>query len=285
MNSESVQKMNRNKIGRRFKFSQGLISAAFAVKCALRLGYRQLQGFMEDVCSQIKKQMPNFRTIWWRIDQMRNEGIIMNVPSGRHTVIAIDSTGLRPVNDGEYRAMKYDKRREWVKLHIAVDVETNCILNFKISKGNVHDSLKFKRLAQPFSKNICEIFADKGYDSSEIFEFCKKRGIFAGIPVRLNANNSNSNSVARKEAIEAQLKMRLQRGSCRLNRHLTTEIKSINQEEWKKNVKYGRRSTVESVFSKYKRTLGETLFSRKWKNREKEIVAKINLLNRFATIN
>ena len=94
-----MQKLNKNKVGRPFRFSTGLISAAFAIKCVLRLAYRELEGFMDDISSKLKIKVPNFRTIWWRIDRMKNDGVKFNI-NQRHTIIAIDSTGLRPINGG-----------------------------------------------------------------------------------------------------------------------------------------------------------------------------------------
>jgi transposase len=280
MESDSLSKMNLNKRGKPFKFCSALISAAFAVKCTLRLAYRQLEGFIKDVSSGLKLAIPNFRTIWWRIDRMENEGIKLNISERKNLIVAIDSTGLRPVNDGEYRAMKYDKRREWIKLHAVVDVKTKEILSIKITKGNTNDCTEFEEVMGPISQNVSSVFADKAYDTVKIFDFCAKNGIFAGIPVKLNASNHNK-SKHRRDAIMDQVKMDLKRGSCRLNRYLTREQREKNQEEWKLRVGYGRRVLIESAFSRYKRVVGETLFSRKEGNIEKEVIAKINLSNQF----
>jgi len=38
--------------------------------------------------------------------------------------VVIDSTGIKNRNDGEYRATKYGKKKEWCKIHIAVDSKT-----------------------------------------------------------------------------------------------------------------------------------------------------------------
>lgn len=83
MESESLQKMNRNKVGRRFRFCAGLISAAFAIKCVFRIGYRQLEGFMKDVSDKLHRSIPNFRTIWWRVDRMKNDGIKFGIHEGK----------------------------------------------------------------------------------------------------------------------------------------------------------------------------------------------------------
>jgi hypothetical protein len=68
------------------------------------------------------------------------------------------------------------------------------------------------------------------------------------------------------------------------NRFLTKEKRERNLEKSKKKVRYGRMVLVESAFSRYKRVVGETLFSKKIENIEKEIVAKTNILNKFATM-
>lgn len=284
--SDSLQKLNKNKVGKPFQFSTGLISAAFVVKCTLRLGYRQLEGFMRDVSDKLHKRIPNFRTIWWRVNKMKNEGLKFNQHEGKSKVIAIDSTGMRPVNDGEYRAMKYDKRREWIKLHAVVDIKTKEIINIKITKGNVHDSVEFFNVVKPISDLTSEILGDKAYDSRKIFEFCKGNDIISTIPVKLNANNTSLGfkSKVRREEIEKQLGLICKPGYNKRHRYISKETKIENQNKWKLNVGYGRRSIVESSFSRYKRLLGENLFSKKAENIEKEITTKINILNKFAVM-
>lgn len=280
--SESLQKMNKNKVGRRFRFCAGLISAAFAVKCVFRLAYRQLEGFMKDISDKLHKRIPNFRTIWWRIDRMKSEGVKFDTCE-RHQVIAIDSSGLRPINDGEYRMMKYGKMREWIKIHFAIDIRTKEILNLVVTKGNVGDCREFKSLVEPLTQTS-EVLADGAYCSTEIYEFCDKRNITPTIPVKLNFSNTYITSKTRRKMLEEQLGLNCKRGSTRLNRFLSKECREQNQERWKKEVGYGRRVLVESAFSRYKRVVGETLFSKKFGNIEKEIVAKSNVLNKFATM-
>jgi transposase len=285
LESESLRSINKGKVGRKFKFSTGLISAAFAVKCVFRIGYRQLEGFIEDISDKLHKSIPNFRTIWWRIDKMKNQGIKFGIHEGKHTIVAIDSTGLRPLNDGQYRAIKYGVVKEWVKLHAVVDIKTKEILNVSITKGDCHDNPQFKKMVKPIAPEVSAIFADKAYDAVETFEFCRENNIFPGIPVKLNATNhhGSSKSRMRRDMIESQLGLRCKPGAARRNMFLTPKMREENQKLWKVNVGYGRRSTIESSFSRYKRILGENLFSRKNKNIEKEIVAKINILNKFAT--
>ena len=217
---------------------------------------------------------------------MKNDGIKFSVHKGKHTVIAIDSTGLRPVNDGEYRSFRYDNRKEWIKLHAVIDVKTKEILNVKVTKGNVNDCLEFSDVINPVSEISSEILADKGYDSTKIFEYCDRNNIICRIPVKLNATNRSKRSAPRRNAIEEQLKIICKPGYASRGLHcVPKEDREKNQEQWKIDVKYGRRSLIESSFSRYKRILGENVFSRKTGNIEKEITAKVNVLNQFTVAN
>ncbi len=284
MESETLQKMNKNKVGRPFRFSTGLITAAFAVKCILRFGYREIEGFVDDISSKLKIKVPNFRTIWWRIDRMKNEGIKFNI-NEKHTVIAIDASGLRPVNDGEYRMMKYSKFREWIKIHTAIDPKSKEYLNVVVTKGNVGDCREFRNVVTPIAHDVTEILADGGYCTKEIYEFCDDNNILPTIPVKINFSNEFIKSKIRRKMLEEQLGLVCTPGCYGRNRFLTKEKRKRNLDKWKKKVGYGRRVLVESSFSRYKRVVGETLFSRKIENIEKEIVAKMNLLNRFTMMN
>lgn len=280
----SVDDLNRKKKGRPFVFSAALIRAVLAVKCALHLGYRQLEGLVNDVCKKLDVKVPNFRTIWWRFDKSKIEPIKRLTPHKSRAIMAIDATGLRPVNDGEYRAMKYDKRREWIKMHALFDVENKEFVNISITGGRINDCLEFEKVIKPVAHDVSEILADKGYDTSNIFEICRKGNIVAKIPVKLNSTNSSSTSRSRRDAVVDQLGFQIRPGSNKLNIGLTEEKRLENQNEWKSRVGYGRRSLIESSFSAYKRIFGEYVFSRKKRNIRKEIVVKLNLFNLFSVM-
>ena len=71
---------------------------------------------------------------------MEKQGIRFNpIPKNRRINIAIDSTGLKLVNDGEYRTKKYKKIKNWAKFHAAIHEGTQEALNIIITKDNVGD--------------------------------------------------------------------------------------------------------------------------------------------------
>jgi len=168
-------------------------------------------------------------------------------------------------------------------LHVVVDVDSGCVINVKLTKCNVHDNLPFKNLITPFIKDSEVLYADKAYDCDKNFRICRKNNIMCGIPVKLSGSDKTKKG-PRKDAIAEQLGLYIGRGSHRLNRYQTKEMRKIYQQEWKERVGYGDRWFVEGFFSRYKRSFGESVFSKHKKNVEKEVTTKINLLNLFATM-
>ncbi len=67
----------------------------------------------------------------------------------RNMSIAVDSTGFSNTNSSKWfdiRVQKENTRKEYLKLHIAVDVQTGIIYQFSITDGRSHDSPVFERL-------------------------------------------------------------------------------------------------------------------------------------------
>ena len=279
---KELREMNKGKRGKPYEYPNILIWAGFAIKCVFRQGYRQLQGFMEDVCRSLGTVIPDFRTVWWRIDQMSKQGVRFNVPKGRKIAIAVDSTGLKLVNDGEYRTKKYKKVKDWAKFHTAVNEATGEAVNLVITKDNVGDCREFGKIVEPVARITEKVDTDKAYDTDENFKYCERKGIVPGIPVKLNASPNGVGP--RREAVKLQLGLRSGPGQPPRDGHyLSTTEKETNQKEWSDGTGHGYRWVVEGFYSRFKRSFGEYVFSRKRENVEKEVVMKTNLLNLFIT--
>ncbi|MGL9762992.1 MAG: IS5 family transposase, partial [Wolbachia sp.] len=64
-------------------------------------------------------------------------------------------------------------------------------------------------------------------------------------------------------------------------------IKSYDEDgikKWKKEMSYGKRSYIESFFSRLKQTFGFSFRNKSETNREKELLVKCYLLNKFTDI-
>ena len=65
-------------------------------------------------------------------------------------MLIVDVSGLTISKKGDYIEEKWiRKKKEFVKLHIAVDEESKkIVVAFRITKGNIHDTKKFGQLVK-----------------------------------------------------------------------------------------------------------------------------------------
>jgi len=280
---EELSKMNDRKRGSPYQYPNTLIYAGMVIKCLQHKTYRLLQGYLEDLAKFLHFSVPDFRTFWWRTDKMEKEGVRFNPPPGNRKInVAVDSTGIKLVNDGEYRTRKYKKTKDWVKFHTSVNEETGESLTIVITKDNVADMREFGKLIDPIADLVNKADTDKGYDREKNFGYCHKHGIIPGIPVKINATTTNRKTKYRRIAVAEQFGIEIKRG-VKVG-HIGRKLKERRQKKWKKKIKQGRRWAVEGFYSRYKRQFGEYVFSRKREMVEKEIVMKTNILNKFITM-
>ena len=63
-------------------------------------------------------------------------------PERDDIVIAVDSTGIKVTNRGEWILDKWNdkrKRKGFIKIHVAVDIKTKKIVSKSVTKEDVHD--------------------------------------------------------------------------------------------------------------------------------------------------
>jgi hypothetical protein len=274
---EEVKRLNEGKVGRPYQYGNFLIFASFAVKCLLRLGYREVEGIILDISEKLGlEKVPNFRTMWRRIKTMRDE-IDFNVrplKKGEKIEIAIDASGLKRVNDGDYRALKYQKRRDWIKLHLSVNVDTMDVVTEVTTTDHVGDNKRFRQLVNPVVEFLRKLYGDGAYDDRRNFEYAKKHGVTACIPVDINAVRRQGGE--RRKAVIEQFDIPKLHNRFFID---SIERRRRKQKLWKKKVHFGDRWVVESAYSKFKRMFGEYVFSKKWGMIQKEIRTKLYLYN------
>ena len=77
-------------------------------------------------------------------------------------------------------------RRGWLKVHVAVDVESKRLLSLEVTEEDTSDSEVLRPLLKDV--NIKEGLMDGAYDTNDAFEFVKSKGVDCpGIKIRENA--------------------------------------------------------------------------------------------------
>ncbi len=85
--------------------------------------------------------------------------------------LVLDSTGLQLFGQGEWDAQKHGRtRRQWRKLHIAVDADTSEIAAHALTQGNADDAAQAPGLLGQAEGSIAAVTADGAYDSDAVYQ-------------------------------------------------------------------------------------------------------------------
>jgi hypothetical protein len=257
--NKELAAMNRNKVGRRYQYPDSFMKILGYVRVYFGLPYRQTEGLIRTHHDSIPA-VPDYTVIHKRICTMN---IKQKPVKSKNIVLAIDSTGIKVTNRGDWMHHKWQgKKKGFLKIHVGVDVDTKQILAVKITDEHSHDSKHLKGIVRESARhgNLIKVLGDGAFDSREIFSYLDDKNIIPAIKVRRNSVPKSRGCYPRKKAVMEQL---------------------TDYHKWCTSVSYGRRWIVESVFSSIKRMFGEEVRSRKKKNMVQEMMLKISLYNEF----
>ena len=183
---------------------------------------------------------------------------------GKDIVVAIDSTGIKVTNRGDWMNKKWNQRKGFLKLHIGTNVDTKGIMAVEITDEHVHDTKPFKKIMKKAKRHgkIKKVLCDGAYDSRANFLYLAQNGIVPGIKVRASSVCGKGGGDARDRVVKQQ------KGA---------------YDKWVASVSHGKRWTVESVFSSLNRMFGEAVRTRNKHNMKQELMIKILLYNQFVT--
>ncbi len=116
---------------------------------------------------------------------------------------------------------------------------------------------------------IKALYADRAYDRHKLYKLCDECGIKTKIPPKNNA--------AEHPKLDYML-----------DRNAAIQLMKLHGENgikrWKEEVNYGKRSYIERFFSRLKRISGFSFRNKSEINRERELLLKCYLLNKFTEI-
>jgi hypothetical protein len=136
--------MNKGKNGRPYIYPNSFIQYCALMYAFLHLPYRQLRGFLQALSGFIPGlRSANYTTLWERISQLD-----LNVPIPENDiVVAVDSTGIKVTNRGDWmREIHGVQHKGWIKVHIALDVETRKPVAFETTDDRIATLLIGRRI-------------------------------------------------------------------------------------------------------------------------------------------
>ncbi|ADD08059.1 transposase [Candidatus Aciduliprofundum boonei] len=196
--------------------------------------------------STISRELRRIPGRWIRV-VLREVVKIVGIPSK----FAVDSTGIQIYYRSYYYTQRIGRkaRREGLKLHAAVDIDSKLITNAIVTKWHANDSPYLIPLLE--KERVKEVYADKGYDSLRNIRFVIEQGGTPYIAIRNKARRG-------------------------LRRRLLEKSKSS---EWKK--KYSQEGgrapflNPQSVFHSFKRIVGDYIFAYSFSVASKLLLFKV----------
>jgi Transposase DDE domain len=130
------------KRGRSKTYSDLAIQFCLMIKNLYGLGLRQTIGMVESLLklANLDWRVPDFSTL-----SKRQKDLTVDIPyrraaGGLH--LLVDSTGIKMIGEGEWKTKKHgaDYRRQWLKVHLAIDAESLAVRAIEVTTNEVGDA-------------------------------------------------------------------------------------------------------------------------------------------------
>ena len=258
---------HEGRLGRPPVFSDAAIQFCLSVKVLFKLPLRQTAGMVTSLLrlAGLNWSVPDFSTLC-----RRQKTLAVQIPFRRSDGplnLLVDSTGIKFLGDGEWQVRKHGAqgRRQWRKVHLAMDTATSDIRAVEFTPSRDGDSPILPELLGqiPEDEQIGTVTADGAYDTRRCHAAIVDRQATPIIPIRRNGRAWKEDGPAAKARNE----------TLRATKHYGRAF-------WKHWTGYHARSRVEAKMRCLK-AFGERIAARDPDRQTAEIHIRVALMNRF----
>jgi len=245
-------------------YSDGMIQMGLVVRSVFRLPLRALEGFLRSIVRLLGWagiSVPDYTTFCRR--QRRLQVAIPRRLSGQPLHIAVDSSGLKILGEGEWKRRIHGagSRRRWRKLHIGVDPDSKQVVACELTADFVTDDQVLPDLLSQLNEEpLASVAADGAYDTRACHQVIAERQAKALIPPR-------------EDAVEWE--------DDHPRTAIVRAIREKGRKGWKQDSGYHRRSLAENAFFRLKTLFGDRLRNRRFDAQCTEAYCRIVALNRM----
>lgn len=243
-----LERMNAGKEGGRYEYPDSFAQYLACVKIGRRFDYRGLEGFTRRLIEQVKPALaaqgmsptqldllkaPDYSTLQRRITKAKlDPKTISLLEEGQEYYVALDSSGLRVTNRGEWLRRKYGhkgrKSRGWFRVHIDAIRQTGQTSGIRVTQEAVGDSKSGDSIlretanrADAANAQLTKAYGDGGYDTKRMFDTAAERGVEPVFKIRKTASGRAHGSPERKRRVH--------------------EYQSLGYRDWAGHKRYGLR--------------------------------------------
>ena len=196
--------------GRPAVFSDAAIQFCLTIKVLFKLPLRQTAGMVASLLdmANLDWTVPDYTTLC-----RRQKTLAVQIPYRRADGplnLLMDSTGIKFLGDGEWQARKHgvQGRRQWRKVHLAMDTATSDIRAEEFTPSSDGDSPVLPELLGqiPEGEEIGTVTADGAYDTRRCHTAIIDHRATAIIPIRKNGRPWKEDcpaALARNETLRA----------------------------------------------------------------------------------
>ena len=190
--------------GRPFVYSDLAIETLLTLRELFRLPYRQTEGLGRALAKLLGVDIPipHHTSLVKRASRLNVAVALMSI-SGPVDVV-VDSTGLKVYGEGEWKVRQHgvEKRRDWRKVHLAVDPDSHAILAQLVTGSRTHDGTQALPLLEQIDAELQTLYGDGAYDQQKVYDAVEQREACAVIPPRKGASRASgrTGTVTRRSA-------------------------------------------------------------------------------------
>ncbi len=176
--------------------------------------------------------------------------------------LAVDASGIKVANRGEWMRQRWRMRRGFLKIHIVVDVEMKQIVTIEITDDRTGNGKVLKPLVEQIEEQcrVVKVIADGAYDSSSNFSFLEEWEIEPVIRVRNNSSRRARSFSAKKRVVMEQLR---------------------DRDRWKRWAHYSFRWMTKTALSVFEQLFGEHVIAKRFSIMARELLLKVFFYNLF----
>ena len=159
------------------RYSDLAIELVLTLRLVLHLALRQAEAFTGTMLRLLGLELtvPDHTTLSRRARSFAGR----QPRAGRHDGpihLVLDSTGLQVFGQGEWNAAKHGRtRRQWRKLHFAVDIATGEVVAHVLTGGHADDAAQAPDLLRQVEGRIASVTADGAYDGEPVYQAATAR--------------------------------------------------------------------------------------------------------------
>ncbi len=255
--------------GGQARYSDLAIQTCLILRTAFRIPLRQAEGLMASVFSMMHLSLavPDHSTVSRRAAVLPP---VPRIPAEGEVHVLIDSTGLKVYGAGQWLEEKHGTRgrRDWRKLHLAVDADNFSIVAHTLTDSQTDDPSQVGPLLSQTDGAITQVTADGAYDGHPTYNTIagQGEGIIVAIPPRVTAVPEETTGPPSQR-----------------DRHLVM-IQEKGRLAWQKAVGYGKRALVETMMACWKVLIGIRLRARNFASQKTEVAIGVAVLNRLLSV-